>query len=610
MRRPNTAMEPSPRPEIVMSESAEILEGITDENRTKFINSFIANIGGCGEISDDAWFDAYTRFDTRHEKMRYLNLVRIELATPEDVRAGRAEFETTFVDDKGQRFDAQYCHASMKDEVQSGIVFLDRGQIWFYGAEIEARRNFMAEDLDGEMARMDDYSCNVTGEILHFMGDIFAPLLGTYDKNYRLQPVPVVKEPKVARHLTIGLPSGELVIADWFSIPGFTEAMDLLSGEANEHFDIYTGKGLDDRQRAYFEKAGIVIVQVGNTSPAAYEDTPGVFRMGHVYEDDDRFWHEDDSRTEADMPEAIFRTCNDLWANTFADRARVVDVLMFSGLYNEREDAERALTNYIDVACRAHSVKIDAQELHLYLPTAPAYKTKIFENTFRVVGLEYGDWRRDHYLISTRPLEVDPALLEPCDWKEGGPDGSRRSYVRDRLRDGGRRCPRTLAPTEQTHAKKASIMCVYMVEVPNLSQNTRYPVRADSVVEAADLYIQAYLSGQFVIFNHQVLSAAGKLETSAMLQDEMLESEQPGVIFYDEPEALSVALEDLPSWRAAIDAGYVPGTDPSDWRKGDENALEPEDSLRHEKIGIAWLIRHLGDVAAPEKDDLDEDFEP
>lgn len=668
MRRPNAGMGQSPRPEISMTELAEQASRVTDANRSIFADHFIAMMGGCGENPDDVWFDAYTRFDVPDLKKRFLKLARIELATAEDVEAGSAEFETTFVDDKGERFDGETCRSTMSEDVKTGIVFHDRGQTWFYGtdsaaggaprltpladqipaglsaalgeraltdvlplegevhisrsglltrispadlaepqyseelflkargearavraredaiaaifdgvvtperlaplgegfdlpiskkalgkhrretiyqanetiftelsaalmeayrgagylkpipngrgrgirevdawnawlagedleaewwmksalrrtpafsllqqafnsasvklemakeralspsgdvdpsgrldfevtaediaeetsqARIEARNAFMAEDLNDLRGQLEGHTCNVTGERLRMMGDLFAPVLGTYDKNYRLQPVPNIEVPKVARHLTINLPSGELVIADWFRIPGFTAAMNLLSGEQEGGFDINGGKGLDDRQRAYLEKAGIVIVQVGNSSPAAYEDTPGVFRMGQVYEDDDRFWDEDGNRTEVALPEETFRTCTDLWANTLADRARVVDVLMFSGRYEEREDAEKALTDYIEDAYGAHSVKIDAQELHLYLPTGAAHRSEGFENTFRVAGLEYGDWRHDQYLISTRPLEVDPALIEPCDWKEGGPDPEHRMFGTD-----------------------------------------------------------------------------------------------------------------------------------------------------------------------------------
>lgn len=223
-------------------------------------------------------------------------------------------------------------------------------------------------------------------------------------------PLPIIEAPRAVRHMVLELPTGRLTMADWFRIPGFSSAMENLSDENETGFDINYAEGLDARARAYFTRAGVAIVQVGNSSPSAYADTPGVWRMGRVDED-----HEDLPDDEA--PGAAWDTCTDLWANTFASPEAIIAVLMASGEHDSEEAAERALTAYCDETYGAHIIDLGVDRLHLYLPTGYAERLR---EPMRGVGagvISQDEWREDAYLLSAFPLPVEPGVLEDEEWE-------------------------------------------------------------------------------------------------------------------------------------------------------------------------------------------------
>jgi hypothetical protein len=269
------------------------------------------------------------------------------------------------------------------------------------------------------------------GQNFVLQNSFLTPVLCAPSGDYRSDPVPlpVLEIPKSVRHVEMSLPSGILVMADWFRIEGFQEGLEALLGK-EDSYEINYDKGLDDRARDYFEKAGLVIVQVGNTSPAAWNDTPGVWRMGHVDEDHEAFWTEEgERRDDVAMPEEAWKTCTDLWANTFSDREVVVDILMASGTYAARNDALQALVDYAE-GYGVSMTDLGVDRLHVYMPTGHGIRAGNFNDVFRAEELGHPDWREDVYVLSAQPLTVDPDILESCDWVErrreeptsGGPE--------------------------------------------------------------------------------------------------------------------------------------------------------------------------------------------
>lgn len=255
-----------------------------------------------------------------------------------------------------------------------------------------------------------------TGERHGFTGHFLRPVLCSFKESLSRYPRPLANleaNPPSLRHLEIPLPSGRLAMADWFRIPGFTDAVEKICDE--EHYEINYATGVDARAKDYFEKMGIAIVQVGNTSPYAYQVQPGTWYMGHVHEDDDAYWNEADESIRP-IPKESWTTCTDLWANTFADVEAIADVLMASERYETREAAIEAIESYCADSYGANIIEIDTPTLHLYMPTGYGGHKGNFDKVFNARGIEPFPASETHYVISTTPLDVDRDLFEAHDW--------------------------------------------------------------------------------------------------------------------------------------------------------------------------------------------------
>jgi len=260
-----------------------------------------------------------------------------------------------------------------------------------------------------------DAHCNLTGDRVGFGDYPLTPVLTGLDASFRHVVLPAIEEPRVARHMTIELPSHELVMADWFRVPGFKEGLETLVG--GDDYDINNAAGLDERMHDYLFKAGIAIVQVGNTSPSAYAERPGLWRMGHVDDDHDVFWTEEDTPTDVAVPEPSWSTCTDLWANVMGDPKVIVDIMMVSGQHEDRAAAEAVLDAYIEETYGANRIPMEGiDRLHIYAPTGYAVNTGDFPERFIAQEAPHRDWQDDSYLLSADPLSVDPELVEPEIW--------------------------------------------------------------------------------------------------------------------------------------------------------------------------------------------------
>ena len=255
------------------------------------------------------------------------------------------------------------------------------------------------------------------GERHGFTGHFLRPVLCSFEESLARYPRPLTNleaNPPSLRHLEIPLPSGRLAMADWFRISGFTEAVEKICEDKN--YEINYAIGVDARAKDYFEKMGIAIVQVGNTSPYAYQVQPGTWYMGHVHEDDDAYWNEAGESIRP-IPKESWTTCTDLWANTFADVEAIADVLMASERYETRESAIEAIEAYCVEASGANIIEIDTPTLHLYMPTGYGGHVGNFDKVFDARGIDPLPASETHYVISTTPLDVDSDLFETHDWR-------------------------------------------------------------------------------------------------------------------------------------------------------------------------------------------------
>lgn len=245
-------------------------------------------------------------------------------------------------------------------------------------------------------------------------GSFYKPVLTTF-LDPEKKPLPSLEEPKSIRHYTLNLPSGRLAMADWFRIPGFAESIEKIAGEKDAGYEINYADGLNQRAHDYLTKAGIAIVQVGNSSPRAFHHN-GVWAMGHV--DEDSYYDDDGEPIGDGEPEPVWETCTDLWANTFASPEAIVKVLMTSGGYETEEEAEEALTKYCNERWGANIVDLGVNTIHVYAPTG--YQ----ENKYSHINhIDFSNILSQHemcelqYLISVHELDIDPNLISDERWE-------------------------------------------------------------------------------------------------------------------------------------------------------------------------------------------------
>jgi hypothetical protein len=152
--------------------------------------------------------------------------------------------------------------------------------------------------------------------------------------------------PKPIRQVEITLPSGILMMADWFRIPGFTEGV---GKDDYSKPSINSDLGIDERTRDHYERLGLMRIHTGNCVPNLIKDGEAI-RVGYFDEDHEAFWTEDGERCEVAMPEMAGRVCCDLWDVTFADREILIDILMAGAAAIEANggigDRDREVTGY------------------------------------------------------------------------------------------------------------------------------------------------------------------------------------------------------------------------------------------------------------------------
>lgn len=130
------------------------------------------------------------------------------------------------------------------------------------------------------------------------------------------------------------------------------------------------------------------------------------------------FWTEEGEKIGDGAPEPVWRTCTDLWANTFAAPERIVDVMMASGLYEARTEAEAVLETYCAQTHGAGIFDLGTEELHVYAPTGYGVHRDNFDTVFAAPEIPRLAWQENVYVLSTRPLGVDAELLLDHDWRE------------------------------------------------------------------------------------------------------------------------------------------------------------------------------------------------
>lgn len=173
----------------------------------------------------------------------------------------------------------------------------------------------------GDFWRGPDLECEACGTRLRAAIKGWNITLATnrYREPDRLDPcqyVPGLKE------VFLDITSGELLIADWFRVEGFTEIVDAEKPDISINF----AAGEVEQTRHYADTHGFISVFVGNSVPAVYVNAAkGRVVVGHMAED----LGDDDYQTADSWGDFVTkgRVCTDLWWATAIDRQRLVDIL-------------------------------------------------------------------------------------------------------------------------------------------------------------------------------------------------------------------------------------------------------------------------------------------
>ncbi|MCW3783017.1 hypothetical protein [Defluviimonas salinarum] len=285
-------------------------------------------------------------------------------------------------------------------------------------------------------------TCPKTDQRLRWSDEhLLDPMLGSYIypeggkmRDVRFELIGAFDAPMPCRHVEITLPSGILYMADWFRIPGFNEGV---GKDDPDEASINSDLGVDLRTRDHVERLGLMRIHTTNCYPAVMREGD-ILRVGHFNEEHDDLWQEnpeepgDVVRTDIPEPDMVGRVCCDLWDVTFADQEILKDILMagaaaieanggigdrgreVKGAPATRQEAQRLLEDY---ARENDIVRLEfapGTTLHVYMATGG--KVELFAERFESPDLPKKAWIEDLFLISTRPLEVDPYLVDEPGW--------------------------------------------------------------------------------------------------------------------------------------------------------------------------------------------------
>lgn len=299
-------------------------------------------------------------------------------------------------------------------KVRKSLESLRTGDI---RATLEALPEQVASALDGNWKawrNSHDMQCNITGAQLKIEMRDWEPVLLRFDMEKRnYVEAEAIGARKPLRHMEMNLPTGELIIADWFRIEGFNEAMDSLTERWG--FDINSDDGADKQTQAYLESAGFVSITVGNTSPTIYRDGE-MMRLGWLDED---ILYDDDGEKVKDCPEEIGTTCTDLWWVTMADKQVITDVLMRSGQYADRDAAGAAVDAYVEETFGATRIQLEPGPLHVYAPSGHGAQEP--DGLFVKAGLTEIEGLDDQIVLSRAPLDLDSEMVLETGFKQGDP---------------------------------------------------------------------------------------------------------------------------------------------------------------------------------------------
>lgn len=134
--------------------------------------------------------------------------------------------------------------------------------------------------------------------------------------------------------LNVDFPTGELLMADWFRIPGFTEAVEYKGADKySQERSINHASGRILATKENLENFNFISISVGNSSPRIFQSGNNL-AFGSVDED-----KEDDIGKYKE----VGYVCTDLWAVTIIDKKVLIEIIAKTN--NEDIDIATELVN-------------------------------------------------------------------------------------------------------------------------------------------------------------------------------------------------------------------------------------------------------------------------
>lgn len=195
-----------------------------------------------------------------------------------------------------------------------------------------------------------------------------------------------------AETVSIPMPTGELLIADWFRIDAFHNLTNVIDNASDSDHDIGTVAGRATRTRRYADELGVA--HVACRSPAILQDK-GIIKAGYL---------DPDAKEPTSFKGSISA---DLRWTTLVDRGHLVDILTPAlGL----DEAKRQVAAYLKENSDIMKLQVEPGTHHLTFAGTSSFFQKTIGERFQAEGLYLEDFEEPAFVLTKDPLTPTPEV--------------------------------------------------------------------------------------------------------------------------------------------------------------------------------------------------------
>jgi len=199
--------------------------------------------------------------------------------------------------------------------------------------------------------------------------------------------------PKI-EHVEINVPSGELLVADWFRLEQFNTIINELKDE-NDRIDLNSAKGISDKTKL-MASINMAHVYVGNTCPSVKKTADDLIIVCATnYYDDDIEQMSDNMDIDHS-----WNICTDLWWASLIDKQTLIDLL------SQRmtlEEATKEVNDYLNKNKDTPIINVKPGTYHLYF--TDHYEK--FSSRFESQELDISSLGSPYLLFSPKPIPLN-----------------------------------------------------------------------------------------------------------------------------------------------------------------------------------------------------------